>query len=36
MTDRQGVGLSTFYIWNRANSLYRSGFTVVFLFSEVK
>lgn len=36
LTDRQGVGLSTFCIWNRANSLYRSGFTVVFLFSEVK
>lgn len=36
LTDHQGVGLSTFYILNRINSLCRSSFTAVFLFLEVK
>ena len=35
LTDRQGVGLSTFYIWDRINSLCRSGFTAASFVSEV-
>ena len=32
LTDHQGVGLSTFYMWKAKNSLRRSSFTAVFLF----
>ena len=35
LTDHQGVGLSTFYIWDRINSLCRSGgFAVASFISE--